>query len=550
MEYLWLSPTITPITRESIVTQTMVNRREFILGSLAAIEAGLVPLRAELTKWMPVLNKLIPETPASSPNYWCTWATQNYIYGQRAKEPDVRLLEGDAGAKLARGAINEELLLGDNGWARVFYPSIRKDLYLLLDDGWEEGGPATFTLDRDRFPSFAGTPQVRLRGLNDAICRMGWRGLALWCRHTPRNEECDHLVAWSKEAGVHYWKIDGGDLSFNVERTRNVQHASLTLEHVHVEPPLNGDWRLDGRFGNQPWGSSRMEIVRHADVYRTYDTTALLSIPTTLDRVSELLQAASGHQEIQAILNAEDEVYIAAVLGCTMGVMRNPLNGRRGGKDVDLFFSGPRCLKKCIDEVARAIRWQRIAAPYAASDGFVRLDEETLTDDWVFNSGETWFIPAIGKRANQGAPARISRNLELPEVSCSGRKPFVFTARFPNGAAAIGAHGRMSIHGGWQVPKPDVRWKLNNSPGPFAIFGYFSSVTLVFGQPIGKTQILAQDLVADKAYDITGLVKNRGSEVVIPQEIIERLGLEGSSPGDQSAPGLLVQFKAIEEITK
>jgi len=533
---------MTVINHESTVTQTMMNRRDFLLGSVAVIEASVLPLRAELAKGRPVANNLIPSEPNNSPNYWCTWATQNYICGHGADRRDVRLLEGNAGAQLAREAINEQLLLGDNGWARVFFPNVRKDLYLLLDDGWQEGGSATFMLDRSKFPSFRGAPEVRLRKLNDAICRMGWRGLALWCRHTPENEGCDHLVAWSKEAGIHYWKVDGGDLSYNLERARNVQHAALKLEHVYGEPPLNGDWHRDGRFGNQPWGSPRMEIIRHADVYRTYDTTALLSIPTTLDRVSELLQGASGHGEIRAILNVEDEVYIAAVLGCTMGVMRNPLTGSRPGKDVDLFDSGPRHLKRCIDEVARAIRWQRIAAPYAVGDGFVRLDDEIFTDDWVFNCGETWFIPAIGNRANQSAPARISRNLELPEVRCAGDKPFVFTARFPSGAAAIGAHGRLSIDGGWRVPKPDVRWKLDNSPGPFAIFGYFSSVALVFDQPIGKTRILAQDLAAEKAYDISESVQSRGSEVVIPQGVIERLGLEGSSPGDQSAPGLLIQL--------
>jgi hypothetical protein len=108
----------------------------------------------------------------------------------------------------------------------------------------------------------------------------------------------------------------------------------------------------------------------------------------------------------------------------------------------------------------------------------------------------------------------------------------------------------MSTDRGWQVTKADVHWKLGNCTGPFGLFGYFSSVTLAFDQPVGRVTILAQDLAADHAYDITQLVENRGSEIVISQEVIERFGREGSTPGDQSAPGLLVQFKGIEKMNR
>lgn len=283
-------------------------------------------------------------------------------------------------------------------------------------------------------------------------------------------------------------------------------------------------------------------MLRETDVCRTGDTTALLSIPTTLDRASELLRGATGHSEICGILNVGDEVYIAAALGCAMGVLRSSLQGERPGTDVDLYFSGPRHLKRCLDEVTRAIRWQRLAPPFATGDGFVRLDQEVLTGEWIFNHGETWFTEAIGRRANQGAPARLSRSVELPEVTCTGRKPFVFTARFPNGAAAIGSHGRMSTYRGWWVPKADVYWKLGNSTGPFGMFGYFESVTLAFDRPVGKIQILAQDLAGNRACDITQFVVVRGQEITFPGQVISRVGLEGATPGDISAPGLLIKL--------
>jgi hypothetical protein len=97
-----------------------------------------------------------------------------------------------------------------------------------------------------------------------------------------------------------------------------------------------------------------MEVLQHTDVYRTYDVTSILSLLTTLDRVSEMLKGAEGHSEVHGLLNVEDEVYVAAALGCTMGILRHPLKGIRPGKDTDLFFNGPRQTKKRMDEVVRA----------------------------------------------------------------------------------------------------------------------------------------------------------------------------------------------------
>ena len=84
-----------------------------------------------------------------------------------------------------------------------------------------------------------------------------------------------------------------GDPTFNLVRLRDETHIPLTLEHVHGELPVNGDWRRDGRFGIQGRPvSNRMEILRHTDVYRTYDVTSILSLPTTLDRLAQMLKGA------------------------------------------------------------------------------------------------------------------------------------------------------------------------------------------------------------------------------------------------------------------
>ena len=78
---------------------------------------------------------LIPNNPCNAPNYWCTWAMQNYIYGQGQDTIDLEELEGDIGARHGATNINEDLLLGTEGWAQELYPNIRGDLFILLDDG-------------------------------------------------------------------------------------------------------------------------------------------------------------------------------------------------------------------------------------------------------------------------------------------------------------------------------------------------------------------------------------------------------------------------------
>ena len=63
---------------------------------------------------------------------------------------------------------------------------------------------------------------------------------------------------------------------------------------------------------------------------RTYAVTSILSLPTTLDRLAEMLKGAQG-QGGRALFNVEDEVYVAAAMGSTMDVLRHPLEGLRPG---------------------------------------------------------------------------------------------------------------------------------------------------------------------------------------------------------------------------
>jgi len=484
-------------------------------------------------------RSLVPKTLATAPNYWCTWAAQNYLYAQGTREFDPIELEGAAGAVHAQTLLNERVLMRPDGWAKVFHPRIRQELYLLLDDGWQEGGTDTFQLDRSKFPSFIGPAEQRLRDLNNAVRADGWRALALWCRFPPDySKGGERCVSWNKRAGIPYLKIDGGDQAGILTRARAHQDASITLEHIHGEPCLNGDWRREGRFDTQIWGCMRLEILRKTDVYRTYDATAILGIPTTLDRAVELLKGVSGHPEVAGILNVEDEVYLAAVLGCSMGVLRHPLRGLRPNNDEDVFFPATRQLKRRMDEVVRAVRWQRIAPPLAAGEGTLVLDSQRLVDEWTFKHGETFDPHVVGNRARQSAPARVARNMELPSVSCKGDLPYVACTRFQNGAAAIGAFERV-VDRAFQ-PKADVAWKVGDISGPFGIFGRFRSLTLIFDRQLRPGRVLAQDLAGDSPIDITDEVSVGSSEVTLPGALIDRIGRSSGTQGDLSMPGLVL----------
>lgn len=45
---------------------------------------------------------LVPDKPGVTPDYWCTWGAQNYLYGQGSAALDIAELEGAAGYRHAK----------------------------------------------------------------------------------------------------------------------------------------------------------------------------------------------------------------------------------------------------------------------------------------------------------------------------------------------------------------------------------------------------------------------------------------------------------------
>ncbi len=521
-------------------------------------------------------RNLVPAEPGKSPNYWCTWSAQSYMQGQGAKNNDPILYQVASIDKYAALQLNEETLFGANGWLKNFYSMVRGDLWVVLDDGWDipkikDLGYRNFSkLDPEKYPSFKGSIPENLVTLNQRVKECGWRGVGLWYRaYEPAvdaarkktfGSEAEYKkvfwserLAWSKAAGIGYWKMDGGgdEAAYRMITGLAGQIApGLVMEH--------GNASKDGPFNSYP-GSGQVDpgyveagkkMIQYSEVMRLHDTSPQLGIPTMLGRMAGILDAVRNKPAKTGYLNCEDEVYIAAVLGGTMGIMRSPMVGLRPGDDPDIYLKGPRNLKKRMDEVVRAVRWQRIASAFGVGVMETHVDDKVLVDSYQFPAGEFWTsaedwtatYASINKVVTQGAPARVTRGLPLPKVKCDGEPPYVVASLNPNGSISIGTLGRLSPERGCYFPKADVSLKIGRITGEIGIFGYFKSLTLVFDKPLGKIKVWGQDLAGDGAVDITSKVIQDGQQLVFPGELIKTVGLSAATPGDLSDPALVVEI--------
>lgn len=479
-------------------------------------------------------SNLIPETPGTAPNYFCTWNIQGYV---------ASYTDGNT----QRNALTETNLFSQGrfeNWAD-FYLRIRGDLLFVMDDSWDVGF-SNYDFGRDilspeRFPSFAssGTEPEKLKNLNTAFQARGWRAVGGWiCANKGASAPVsDHdfyveRLRWMHAAGWGYWKVDWGqhasDAAWRHELT-DWAHAfapKLVVEHA------------------QNW-----ECIPFADTFRTYDVEAVTSIPVTLGRVGSALRFIADAQA-GGIINCEDEPIIGAALGCAIGIMRHPLAGNLPDGRQDFAFPPvARDLKHCLNEVERGVIWHRVAPPFRV-DGQVTVDTNQLTDIWCFHSGESWVHTKANTWVTNSAPARIARGgLPLPEVRIAkGEPPFVIASRNPNGVVTVATLGRTFCrtfkNRYYRTPLADVTLDLENVPSRIGVFGKYSSLTLKFTQSIAGSRILAQDILATEARDITQQIHLEGNTITIPGSVIKKVGLAAASPGDKSDPGVVLVIAA------
>jgi len=442
---------------------------------------------------------LIPEHPGDTPNYWCSWGTQNSTL---ASSGDGKIeFTGDQGAQNARANLNESVVFGPNGWIDDFN-GIQGDLFFVFDDGWDV--PYGINPDRnlpqfgsvipdaERFPSCQGSPAQRLKRLNEMAVSRGWRGVGLWIAAQARGDVADgpqmaapalrryweERLEWSHEAGIRFWKVDWGvrsnDLTFRRMLTELGHRIApeIMIEHSVGSPPLNAvvlspqaaECSGSGRFseigGDIPRRAAR--LLQFSGMTRFYDLLSPLSTATAIDRLAFYLACAG-----EGFLNVEDEVYLGAATGCCFGVMRSP----RHGKIRDSVSQAHRR----IQEVYRAARWQRIAPAFPVGGETICTAPEVLEDEWRFPPDSTWMAAAFGKNVRQSAPAVLSRGMPLPRVTAvRDELPFVVASRHPNGAVAVGILPRLSNSRGFIRRRPGLR--LNRTV-PGAISG-FSGISI------------------------------------------------------------------------
>jgi len=482
-----------------------------------------------------VAESLIPSTPGSAPDYFCTWNVQGYVLSY-------------AKGKL-RNAMTESNMFGSGkyqDWVD-FYPRIRSDLYFVMDDSWDVGFSnydyGADTLNPERFPSFAtaGTEPEKLKKLNDAVQAKGWRSVGGWicankaASYTNVNDQDFYAerLKWMNTAGWGYWKVDWGKHSKDAKWRRQ-----LTEWGHQYAPKLEVEQAMI-------WS-----CVPFADAFRTYDVEVITSIPVTLSRVCKGLPQVA-EPNAKAVINCEDEPVIGAALGCAIGIMRHSYVGNLpNGQQDEAFPPVTRDVKRSLNEVERGVLWHRVAPPFKV-DGQVTVDPTELTDTWYFQEREGWATKA-GKWATNSAPARITRGrLPLPTVKVdAGEPPFVIASRHPNGALTIATLGRTICASPtdrkYWTPLADITLAAGKLTGPIGIFGRYQTLTLVFDTPMTGRTILAQDILDTQAKDITGQVVVNGNSITMPGKLIEHIGLEKATPGDKSDPGMVIAISGAE----
>lgn len=486
-------------------------------------------------------ENLIPDVENTTPDYYCTWQTQLYV-------------TSDGKPAAQRANINEENIFGreyPKGWA-YFYEKARKDLYFVMDDSWDvplrnyEKYYGCLVLEKEKFPSFVDekNPANSIKNLSEKICELGWKGLGGWVCIQESEEYLDgrtpeeywtERVKWANEGRMDYWKVDWGKSYNDADKRRMLTDLAkkyapnLTVEHAMV-----------------------LDVFSHCDVFRTYDVPALMSIPMTMEKLAKFLSLDIG-EDYKCLVNCEDEVYVAAAMGMSMGIMRHPYANEfpNGKKDMS-FPSIHRNLKTKIDEITRAVNWHKIAPAFKSNPQDSHIDNTLLTDDWTFENlpeeiEEWWTRHHLmeGAFANgtltKSGNAKISRNMPLPEVCADGDKPYVVCATNPNGAVSVATLGR--THGrDYITPKCKVKITADKKADTFGIFGVYGELVINGLENLDGATFKAQDLMDDKAYDITGFVAITEEGVAISGELIQSIGTVKASEGDTSEPGMLLKI--------
>ncbi len=477
---------------------------------------------------------LIPDFSARTGNYFCTWDSQcDEMY---SRNPEAEYIP-------CRDAMCEDFLFGENGVMNSF-DGCREDLIAVIDDGWDVPYGATdrrlfgsLIADEARFPSLKNLkPTERLKSISDKVKSLGYKGLGLWvptqtpslvCGRevslTPEEERLywEERARWCNEAGIIYLKADWGKHQGDADYCNMMTECFRRFAPgVLVEHGLRGVPLFENENSSHKLSQEHKNYLRSVlpacDYLRTYDVVHELKYASTVHRAAVSLEAAKEIEGKCAVLNIEDTALIGAALGCSVGIMRHEAEKRRK------YLPLP---PRPVGDSVSALRWQRIAPPFAANRGEVHISDERLKDVWYCPKRASNLWP----RVSEGeyfftAPASVSRNMPLPQVKVAGEKPYVLCSVHPdNGALCVAATPR-AFSGKLYAPVPaQVSVKGKSPHAPVGIFGTFDSLEIEFEEPLDNCRIIAQSLLTGSVSEITSRVTAGGNALMIPGALINEI---------------------------
>ena len=509
-------------------------------------------------------------------NYYCTWRLMEWLPHHCDEE-----------GLSVRDVMCEKYLFGEDGIAVRMHPESRNKLYLLLDDGWDvkcsmHGAKSEnewlkpylgcCQISEEKFPGYGDTPQARLKSMAEKVKALGWRGLGIWISPTISygreviGREDDFIsfwkrrLEWSKYTGVAYWKVDWGDFDISDRHKKMLMfekskiYPELVIENAFVRHPLN-------KKGEESAFSlaAHRHRLSYSDVLRIYDTTFPMSLPTTLSRVAALLEYPPAMEPgALGLINAEDELYVCAALGLTMGIMRYDMGGVElsGGGNESYGGTGPfphtRNARRQLDEVVRAANWQEIAPAFSIAQGNSLVSKQRNADRWKFSKDQCWGDLHEKEYIEQRAPRIIARNASLPAITSKHDEaefPYIAACRNPNGSLSIASFGRVAINKGYYTCVADIRWDADALSGPVGIFGVFGSLELRFDQDLTGKRVYAGDLIDGILYDITDEIILGKNSVVLSKALIEKYSFLAKRE-DFSEGGMLLQIGEKEDFAQ
>ena len=484
-------------------------------------------------------KSLIPLESMPTESYLCTWDLQADVAGKLG-------IEGETCSQL-RDALTTQTIFGEENYYHCVEREFRSGLYFMLDDGWDVpfgtkdivGNGREFfgsiAPDPEKFAEFGDTPEKRLKGLSKKVKEYGYAGLGLWiaAQQVNETEKCNSETArkyweeraiWCHKAGISYWKVDWGDHQRDVEYRRMMTETvrkfapGLIIEHAIPQQPydtINGEEFVEYRRKTTEQLLPISDVFRLYDVYKPFREVALLA------RADEVFSCdVKREYDVLGLVNAEIEPYVAAALGCTVGIMKHST------------------------EMRALLNWQKISPPFGIFECGYKKSDERLYDKLYFEN-DIIFMSTASKEIVESAPAIMARGCDLPKVTACGEiVPFVAVSKNPRTGSYALASFRRNIDPNRNVwGLADVELRVDEKELTLGIFGIFNAVHLVFDDDIEQNiTIMAQDLAGcGDAVDITKQIVIKGNILTLEGRLLRSFGKQNRGNGDESIPATVLK---------